>query len=98
VRVTEQLDANLYWSTFQFGDFSFGSQVFAVPTGRQHYSTRLDERSILGLFVDVSADFDSVTGMVTWVFTSIDPQTLDQPGNPLAGFLPPNVMPPQGEG
>jgi hypothetical protein len=98
VRVTEQLDANLDWNTFQLGDFSFGGQVFAVPAGRQHYRTRLDERSALGLLVDVSADFDSVTGVLTWVFTSIDPQTLDQPGDPLAGFLPPNVMPPEGEG
>jgi RHS repeat-associated protein len=98
VRITEQLDANLDWTTFQLGNFSFGGQVFAVPTGRQHYRTRLDERPTLGLFVDVSADFDSTTGILTWVFTSIDPQTLDQPADPLAGFLPPNTMPPLGEG
>lgn len=98
VRITEQLDTSLDWSTFQLGSFGFGGQSFAVPAGLQHYQTRLDERSTLGLFVDVAADFNPDTGALTWTFTSLDPTTLDQTGNPLAGFLPPDVTSPQGEG
>jgi RHS repeat-associated protein len=97
VRVTEQLDANLDWSTFQLGSFAFGGQVFFVPAGRQTYGTRLDERNTLGIFVDVSAVFDPSTGVLNWTFTSIDPETLDVPGDFLVGFLPPDVNPPSGE-
>ena len=59
------------------GDFSFDAQVFAVPAGCRNYSAQLDERSTLGLFMDVSAGFDPDTGMVIWLFISIDPQRLD---------------------
>jgi streptogramin lyase len=48
--------------------------------------------------VEVTANFDVNTGIVRWVFTSLDPQTLDVPDDPLAGFLPPNRHPHDGEG
>src|SRR5262249_29707555 len=40
----------------------------------------------------------SSTGLVTWQFTSLDPKTRELPEDPLAGFLPPNVRPPEGDG
>jgi RHS repeat-associated protein len=97
VTVTEQLDPNLDWSTFQFGDFSIGGVTYDVPTGLQYYSTTIDDRAAAGVFVDVTADFDAATGLVTWTFTSIDPTTLDVPSNPEEGFLPPNLSYPQGQ-
>jgi RHS repeat-associated protein len=98
VKVSQQLDPNLDWSTFQLGDFGFGSLVFHVPEGRIFYSTRIDVRDSLRVFVDVTANFDVTTGIVQWVFTSLDPVTLDVPDDPLAGFLPPNRSAPEGEG
>src|SRR5262249_15887234 len=41
VTVTQQLDPNLDWGTFQLGAFSFGDFTVAVPPGRQNYSTRV---------------------------------------------------------
>ena len=41
---------------------------------------------------------DLFTGVLSWYFSSIDPATGQPPTNPLAGFLPPNVTPPEGEG
>ena len=36
--------------------------------------------------------------MLTWTFTSLDPATLDVPvGDPEEGFLPPDVVPPEGD-
>lgn len=35
---------------------------------------------------------------LTWRFTSIDPATGNLPTDPLEGFLPPNVNPPEGDG
>ena len=91
VEVTQQLDPDLDWSTFQLGDFGFGGQLYAVPAGLKSYQTRIDARSTTGVYVDVNASFDEQTGLVTWTFTSIDPTTLDVPaGNPAEGFLPPD--------
>jgi RHS repeat-associated protein len=99
VEVTQQLDPNLDWSTFQLGDFGFGSQVYAVPAGLTSYTVRIDATSTVGVYVDVTAQFDVLTGVLTWTFTSIDPTTLDIPvGNVLEGFLPPDVTSPEGEG
>jgi RHS repeat-associated protein len=99
VTVTQQLDPSLDWSTFQLGAFSIGGQVYPVPVGLTSYSTRIDATSTVGVYVDVTGNFDEQTGVVTWTFTSIDPSTLDQPsGNPREGFLPPDTKSPQGEG
>ncbi len=82
--------ANLDWSTFQLGDFGFGGQTYSVPAGLTAYSTRIDDVSSNGVYVDVTAVFNALTGIVTWTFTSIDPMTFALPsGNPDEGFLPP---------
>ena len=98
VTVTQQLSPNLDWSTFQLGAIDFGSTVVNVPAGITSYTTTIDATATLGLFVDVTAGINLSTGKVTWTFTSIDPTTLDLTSNPLAGFLPPDKTPPEGEG
>ncbi len=99
VTVTQQLDPNLDWSTFQFGTIGFGTFTIDVPPGLQHYSTRVDATASLGCFVDVTADLDRLTGLVSCTFTTIDPATLDVPaGDPQAGFLPPDDASQRGEG
>ncbi len=64
VTVTEQLDANLDWSTFELGDFGFGGQTFTVPAGLDFYQTRIDASATVGVYVDVAADFDALTGRI----------------------------------
>jgi RHS repeat-associated protein len=98
VVVTQQLDPDLDFTTFELGAFGFGSLNLIVLEGRSSYQTRVDDRAVSGLFVDVSAGIDLATGVVTWHFTSIDPATGDLPADALAGFLPPNKTAPQGEG
>ncbi len=99
VTITEQIDPNLDWSTFQLGDFGFGGRTYTVPAGRQFYTTRIDATSSVGVFVDVTGNFDEQTGLLTWQFTSIDPETLDEPkGIVLEGFLPPDKTAPEGQG
>ena len=98
VTVTEQLSLNLDWNTFQLGDISFGSTSISVPQGLMAYSTQVDATATLGVVVDVTAGINVKTGLVTWTFTSLDPNTLDVPADPLSGFLPPDQAPPIGEG
>lgn len=38
------------------------------------------------------------TGIVRWQFLSLDPQTKRFTSDPLAGFLPPNINSPEGDG
>jgi hypothetical protein len=96
VVVTQQLDTNLDWSTFELGGIAFGNTVVSVPSGLTSYSTQVDLTATLGIDVDVSASFNPLTGLATWTFTSIDPATNDVPAEPLAGFLPPDTA--NGEG
>jgi RHS repeat-associated protein len=103
VVVTQQLDPNLDFTSFEvgdfgFGDFGFGDTVIHAPAGRNSFQTRIDARKTLGVFVDVTVDINPVTGLATWTFTSADPTTFDLPEDPLVGFLPPNKTAPQGEG
>jgi hypothetical protein len=48
--------------------------------------------------VNVDARLNEETGLVTWKFTSLDPASGLPTDDPLAGFLPPNIHPPDGEG
>ena len=98
VVVTQHLDDDLDLSTFQLGSFGFGRMNFDIPAGRQVYTTRIDDRANTGVFVDLNAELDVPTRTVTWTFTSIDPETLTLPADPLKGFLPPDTTAPEGEG
>jgi RHS repeat-associated protein len=98
VVVTEQLSPNLNWSTLQLGTIGFGSYVVNVPAGLTSYSTRVDATATLGVYVEIDASLNLGTGLLTITFTSLDPNTLDTPSNPLEGFLPPDTAPPNGEG
>ena len=103
VVVTQTLDSDLDLSTFELGDIGFGSTVIDVPAGLSAFSTRvlLPAAANIGgdaLFVDVVATLNFATGVVTWRFNTLDPTTGDIPANPLAGFLPPNLTSPEGDG
>lgn len=98
VVITQQLDTDLDWFTFELGDFGFGDLIVDVPEGRNFYETRIDLRDTLGFFVDFSAGINLQTGVVTWQFTSIDPETGDLVDDALAGFLPPNDASGRGQG
>ncbi len=98
VLVRDTLDLRvLDLSTFTLGDFTYGDQRVRVPSGLSAYSTRvpLDDGRLELL---ISAALVPQTGIVTWRFTTLDPETEDLPFDPLDGFLPPNRTAPEGEG
>jgi RHS repeat-associated protein len=100
VFVTHQLDGDLDWNTFALGDFGFGSQTLDVPDGVQSYETRVEYQNQDGtpLLVDVDASLDRQTGIVSWTFRSVDPDTGALPDDVFAGFLPVNDASGRGEG
>ena len=95
VTVIDTLDKTKFdLSTFEFTDYFIGKRFFSVPAGRKEF---VFEDSLSPLMrVRVNAQLDEAKGIVTWQFTAIDPATGDIPV--FEGFLPPNVLKPEGEG
>lgn len=89
VDVTDQLSANLDWSTLQFTEAGFGDTVITVPVAGNYYFTTVP-MTLNGTYfeVEVELSFDTTTGVVTAVFQAIDPAT-SLPPDVLTGFLPP---------
>src|SRR5208337_1714203 len=90
VDITDPLDPNLDWSTFQLTAVGFGNTYIAIPPGRQHYDTTVNvTENDQNFEVFISLNLDPATGIFTASFQSIDPSTNLPPANLLTGFLPP---------
>lgn len=99
VVITDALDvATLDLDTFSLGSIGFGTIVVTPAPGMKRYTAGIDLRPEQNLIVDIDAGLDLATGIVTWRFASIDPDTGMLTDDPDAGFLPPNVTPPDGDG
>ena len=99
VVVTDQLDVQrMDLTTFQLGPITFGAVTLVPQPAAQTFTGGVDLSLEQDLQVVVTAALDKSTGLVTWRFTSIDPATGQLTDDPDAGFLPPNVNPPAGEG
>ena len=99
VIVTDQLDLEkVDINTLSLGPITFGDKFITPPPGKRTFSSDVDLRPDNDLIVRVAASLDSKTGLLTWRLTSIDLETGELPNDPLVGFLPPNVNPPEGDG
>lgn len=99
VVITDQLDVSkLDLESFSLGPISFGSRKVVPIPGLSELTTDVDLRPDTELLVRVSARLDEDTGLLTWRFMSLDPVTRQPTTDPLAGFLPPNLNPPEGDG
>jgi uncharacterized repeat protein (TIGR01451 family) len=89
VTVTEQLDSNLDWSTFQLGSFGFGPVNVTVPAGLTQYQTVVSYKNTdsSSLNVQVMLNFNVATGLLTVDFVSLDPLTGQAPTGVFDGFL-----------
>jgi len=106
--ITDFLDpARLDLATFSLGTVSFGTHSVTAPPGRSTWTT-YESYAVNGNSADdiivkiecavVSNPAGPNYGRLTWALRSLDPATGLLPSDPLRGFLPPNVTPPQGEG
>ncbi len=99
VVITDQLDpTTMDLSTFNLGPIAFGNTEVVPPTGSKNFMTDVDLRPAQNLIVRIVVQLDLNTGLLTYRFTSLDPATGQPPDDPLAGFLPPNINPPEGDG
>ncbi len=99
VRIEDELDVtSLDLTTFSLGPIAFGARRVVPPPGLSSYEAEVDLRPENNLRVRINAALDAAAGKVVWEFASIDPETGEPTDDPLAGFLPPNVNPPEGDG
>ena len=99
VVITDQLDVGkMDLDTFSLGPISFGDITMTPASGVQQFTVGVDLRPEQNLIVTIHSTLEKSTGLLTWRFTSIDPDTGQLTEDPNAGFLPPNVNPPKGEG
>jgi hypothetical protein len=68
------------------------------PPGLHTFTRVVDLRPARNLIVHIAAELEEATGLLTWRFASLDPDTGEPPQDPSAGFLPPDVNAPEGEG
>ncbi len=83
--------------SFELGSMRFGSRTVDVPPGLSSYSAAVPLEGTPYKVVIASA-LEKATGVAFWRFTTIDTTTGLLPTDPMAGFLPPNLTPPEGEG
>ena len=99
VTITDQLDSNLDWSTFQLAGVGWGNFFLTIPAGSQSYQTTQSMTYMGQTFnVEVQAGIHTSTGQVYATFQSIDPNTGLPPASPLIGFLPPEDGTGRGDG
>ncbi|HRN57989.1 MAG TPA: T9SS type A sorting domain-containing protein, partial [Agriterribacter sp.] len=97
VIILDTLDKNVYdLSTFSPKQFGFGSQSYHIPAGAKEYVEDISYTQ--NLSVRFYIHLDEETGIIKATFKTIDKATGTITADPLAGFLPPNVTAPEGEG
>jgi RHS repeat-associated protein len=98
VVVTDNLNANLDWSTFRITEIGFGDQFIPVPPNSQYFETQ-HACTVNGheLLVDIFAGIDPATGQAYCRFYSVDPAT-GLPPTVDIGLLPPEDGTGRGKG
>jgi hypothetical protein len=100
VLILDTLDVSKFrLSTLQLGFVAFGDTIINIPIGSKHFTSYIDLRPKGNdVIVRIKGDLNDTTGILKWTFTTLDPVTMLHTTNPLAGFLPPNINEPEGEG
>jgi len=99
VVVIDTLDKEIFdLSSFELKYMNFGDSTIFIPNGLNTYSIDVDLRPEKPIILRLNASLDTTTGIARWQYISLDTLTMDLTEDPDAGFLPPNVTAPEGEG
>ncbi|MDB5391701.1 MAG: repeat protein, partial [Planctomycetaceae bacterium] len=98
VLITNQLDPHFDLSSFEFTDIGFGDTNLTIPAHSQHYeATVMLTENGTTFNVEIIADMNAATGLVSVTLVSVDPNT-QLPPDVLTGFLPPEDGTGRGQG
>ena len=99
VFIADTLDTQVYdIERFSFTSFGFADTTIYLNGFTQNIIQDIDLRPKKELIVRFQAQLDKANGIANWTFRSFDPQTMNIPQDPYAGFLPPNNQNHAGEG
>jgi len=89
VRITDKLDPDYDFDTFDFRSFGWGDLSQDVPENTQDFEVDVDYTNADGspLIVRVNGSFDRSTGDIEVLFDSLDPSTGITPFGAFDGFL-----------
>ncbi|MDC0325708.1 hypothetical protein OAM01_03015, partial [bacterium] len=89
VQITDPLDTDLDWSTFELTEVGFGDHLIPVPSNTQHFQhTEWMTFKGKAFAVDIDIKVNPNGGELTALFSSIDP-LVGLPPSVDIGFLPP---------
>jgi len=92
VQVIDTLDKSVFAvSTFGFTSVIIGDSMVTFTNMPKSFIRDIDLTATMGVKARVTGSIDTVTGIVKWLFTTIDPVTNQVTTNALAGFLPPDT-------
>lgn len=100
VVVEDFLDPTLFdFTTVEFGALGFDTRIVnpGDDASGQALVAEVDLKP-LPLLAEIRGGFDVATGRLEWRFRTLDAATRLPTTDPLAGFLPPNRNPPEGQG
>lgn len=83
---------------FKLGRYGFANNAFDIENEPNIYSTRLDMRDSMKIYVDLHAGLDMTKTQCFWRFSSIDPESGYAPWQVDRGMLPVNDSTHVGEG
>jgi len=97
VVIIDTLDTQKFdLSTFRFKEFGFGENRYRLFQDENKFVSNIDLRPAKNAILRVTGILED--SVVTWRFLTLDPRTMDLTKDIDAGFLPPNVESPEGEG
>lgn len=91
VEIRDTLDSNLFdLSSYAPTGIKIGEKSEYLD-GEQNFVRTIDMRPEINGLVEVEGKYDTKKGIMTWLFTSIDPMTMEPTNDPMDGFLPVNT-------
>lgn len=88
VFIRDTLDMNFDISTVNFTEIGFLGWKVPIQGG-QYFNVTIDLRPEKKMMVNVEGTVNLETREIYWVHRSLDPQTMELPEDPTAGYLPP---------
>ena len=90
VKVTDELDAQYFdLSSYAPTSVKIGDKTIDLD-GSPRFVKTVDMRPAINAIVQVEGMYDNSKGVATWLFTSLDPMTMEPTDNVMQGFLPVN--------
>ena len=91
VEIRDTLDSRLFdLSTYAPTSIKIGEKVEFLD-GEPNFVKTIDMRPQINGLVSVEGKYDAQKGILTWLFTSLDPMTMEATNDPMDGFLPVNT-------